>query len=96
MRQLRLISSTETAAMKEANESERHLVELGERFLAHAIAIAVGFALVIVGLGMGVTMVMLPIGLPLGLFGLVLLTWGLFNRAPKPASSSGAGATHRL
>ena len=64
--------------MKEAHASGRHLVETGERILAHTIAVAVGFVLMMVGLGMGVTMVLLPIGLPLGLGGLLLLVWGLF------------------
>lgn len=71
--------------MKEAHGSERHLVQLGERVLVHTIAIAVGLGLMVVGLGMGVTMVLLPIGLPLGLLGVVVLMWGLFARARKPA-----------
>jgi hypothetical protein len=69
--------------MKEAHASQRHLLEVGERFLGHAIAVAVGFVLMVVGLGMGVTMVLLPIGLPLGLAGLLLLLWGLFFAAPR-------------
>jgi hypothetical protein len=69
--------------MKETHASERHLVETGERILAHTIAVAVGFLLMIVGMGMGVTMVLLPIGLPLGLAGLLLFVWGLFSTAPR-------------
>jgi len=69
--------------MKEAHASARHLVEMGERFLAHAIAVAMGFVLMIVGMGMGVTMVFLPIGLPLGLAGVLLFLWGLVSAAPR-------------
>jgi hypothetical protein len=67
--------------MKETHGLERHLVEVGGRFLAHTIAIAVGLVLAVIGLGLGVTMVLLPIGLPVGLFGIVVLGWGLFGRA---------------
>jgi hypothetical protein len=70
--------------MKEAHGSEHHLVEVGGRFLAYTIAIVVGFVLAIVGLGLGVTMVLLPIGLPVGLVGVVILGWGLFGHSRKP------------
>jgi hypothetical protein len=69
--------------MKEIHATQRQIVETGERILAHTIAVAVGFALMLVGLGLGVTMVLLPIGLPLGLLGLVVFMWGLFS-APPP------------
>ena len=36
-----------------------------------------GFVLMVVGLGLGVTMIMLPIGLPVGLIGVMLFLWGL-------------------
>ena len=69
--------------MKDTHASNRHLLETGERFLGHTIAVVAGLALMIVGLGMGVTMVLLPIGLPLGLAGLLLLMWGLWFAAPR-------------
>lgn len=43
----------------------------------HVLAIVVGFIMTVAGLGMGVTMVLLPIGIPVGLVGLVMLIWGL-------------------
>jgi hypothetical protein len=43
----------------------------------------VGFALMMVGLGLGVTMVLLPIGLPMGLVGLLLFLWGLSSTSPR-------------
>jgi hypothetical protein len=69
--------------MKDAHASDRHLLETGERFLGHTLAIVAGLVLMIVGVGMGVTMVLLPIGLPLGLAGLLLFIWGLVWAAPS-------------
>jgi hypothetical protein len=45
--------------------------------LYHAAAVVAGIAMMILGLGLGVTMVLLPIGIPLGLLGLVVLIGGL-------------------
>jgi hypothetical protein len=69
--------------MKEDHKSSWHLVTTGERFLGHTIAVVVGMVLVIAGLGMGVTMVLLPIGIPVGLGGLLLCVWGFFSAAPQ-------------
>jgi hypothetical protein len=55
----------------------RELVMLCERFLGRTIVVVLGIALMFIGLGMGVTMVMLPVGIPLGLVGVVLFLWGL-------------------
>jgi hypothetical protein len=44
---------------------------------SHFVAATAGFVLMMVGVGLSVTMVLLPIGIPLGLAGLGLLTWGL-------------------
>ncbi len=63
--------------MMDTHAFNRHLLQTGERIVGHTIAVVVGLVLMIVGLGMGVTMVLLPIGLPLGLGGLVLFAWGL-------------------
>jgi hypothetical protein len=41
------------------------------------VAIIAGLMMMVLGLGLGVTMVLLPVGLPLGLIGLVVLIWGL-------------------
>jgi hypothetical protein len=43
----------------------------------HLVAIIAGLVMMVLGLGLGVTMVLLPVGLPLGLAGLVLFIWGL-------------------
>ncbi len=39
----------------------------------------VGFALMVIGLGLGVTIVMLPVGLPVGLVGVLIFIWGLLG-----------------
>jgi hypothetical protein len=61
----------------------------GGRMIGHIVAAVVGFVLMLVGLGMGVTVIMLPIGIPLGLFGLGLFLWGVleyFDKRGKQAA----------
>jgi hypothetical protein len=43
----------------------------------HLAAIIAGLLMIVTGLGLGVTMVLLPVGLPLGLVGLLVFVWGL-------------------
>jgi hypothetical protein len=69
--------------MKNADTSNRHLLKTGERILGHALAIVLGSLMMIAGAGLGVTMVALPVGLPLGLAGLVLFLWGLYRSTPS-------------
>jgi hypothetical protein len=69
--------------MKTDHTSARHLFQTGERVLGHTIAVLVGLMLMIFGLAMGVTMVALPIGIPVGLGGLLLFIWGLCFAAPR-------------
>ena len=45
---------------------------VGSVFL-HVAAVVVGFVLMIVGLGLGVTIIMLPVGLVVGIAGLIIL-----------------------
>ena len=61
----------------------RRWLQKAELILAHVAAVAVGFALMVVGLGLGVTMIMLPIGLLVGLLGVVTFVWGLFGHLGK-------------
>jgi hypothetical protein len=69
--------------MRDEHASGRHLLKFGEQILGHTLATVVGFVLMIAGVGMGVTMVLLPVGIPIGLFGLLLFLWGLFSMAPR-------------
>jgi hypothetical protein len=62
------------------------MLKTTERLLGHAIAVVVGVVLMIAGLGMGVTMVLLPIGIPLGLGGVLLCLWGLFYAGPRSST----------
>lgn len=68
--------------MVPANHSNHHVLETSERVVGHTIAIFGGFALAVLGVALSVTMVLLPIGLPIGLAGVMLLIWGLCF-APK-------------
>jgi hypothetical protein len=60
-----------------SEHAARHLLETGERVLGHTIAIVAGIILMAVGLALSVTMVLLPIGLPVGLGGVLLFAVGL-------------------
>jgi len=62
------------------HESTGHELATGaKRFVGHVLAIVGGLVLMIAGVAMGVTMVLLPIGIPLGLVGLLLFIWGVFG-----------------
>jgi hypothetical protein len=50
------------------------------------LALVAGVVLMIAGLGMGVSLVLLPIGIPVGLFGLAVLYYALFGWGEKPAA----------
>ena len=51
-----------------------------ESVFVHAAAIVVGFAMMVLGLGLGVTMIMLPVGIVIGLLGVLVFVGGLFGR----------------
>ena len=63
--------------MRDYHVSGRQMVDAGGRFLGHSIAVVAGLVLMIVGVAMGVTMVLLPLGIPVGLVGLLIFVWGL-------------------
>ena len=52
-------------------------------FLEHAAAVVLGVVLMVLGLGLGVTMIMLPVGIVVGLAGVLLVVGGLFARVDK-------------
>ena len=60
--------------------SAHYFWDIGVSVLEHAATVLLGFVLIIVGLALGVTMIMLPVGLPLGLLGVLLVIVGLFAR----------------
>jgi hypothetical protein len=57
------------------------------RFMGHAGAVVLGLVLMIAGLAMGVTLVLLPVGLPVGLGGVLVFLWGLFGRTEEEQST---------
>jgi hypothetical protein len=48
-----------------------------EGIAVHLGAILAGVVMIVLGVGLSVTMVLLPVGIPLGLVGLLILIWGL-------------------
>ncbi len=55
----------------------RTVLEGSERFVVYSAAVVAGMILMVTGLALGVTIVMLPIGLPVGILGVLLFVWGL-------------------
>jgi hypothetical protein len=48
--------------------------------VGHLAAIVLGLILMVAGLAMGVSLVLLPVGIPVGLVGVLVLVWGLSGR----------------
>lgn len=65
------------------------LVQKGKQILSQLVAVFVGFALMVIGLGLGVTMIMLPVGLAVGLVGVLLFIWGLFGHLQDRKGTNG-------
>ena len=61
--------------------------------VARAVAIIAGVVLALIGLGLGVSVVMLPIGLPLGLLGVLLVLGGISVPAGR-AHQAGESTRH--
>jgi hypothetical protein len=49
-------------------------------FFEHTAAVVAGLVLIVIGLGLGVTMIMLPVGVVVGLLGVLMVVGGLFAR----------------
>lgn len=64
-------------ASESSKRSKRTMLLTAERLVGHVMAMIAGVVLVFVGVGLSVTMVALPVGVPVGLFGLLLFIWGL-------------------
>ncbi len=58
----------------------RHFFGVVGHLFEHAAFIVAGFILAVVGLGLGVTMIMLPVGIVVGLIGVLMIVGGLFAR----------------
>jgi len=66
--------------MATAPWSIHYVWDVSVRVLEHAATVLLGFVLIVVGLALGVTMIMLPVGIPVGLIGVLLVIGGLFVR----------------
>jgi hypothetical protein len=73
--------------MSEREPVGEDLVKGVRNFFGHIAAVVLGLILMIVGLAMGVTIVMLPVGIPVGLAGVLLFIWGVTGYS----STTGAG-----
>jgi len=60
------------------------------RLIGHVTVLAVGIALMVLGLALGVTLVLLPFGLPIGLAGVLIFSWGLIGRVQENRAAAGA------
>jgi hypothetical protein len=80
--------------MSDQHTTARHWLETGERFIVRVVAVVLGIVMMVSGLGMGVTIVLVPLGIPVGVIGLLLALWGVFyaTPAPAPAAAPPAGA----
>jgi hypothetical protein len=67
--------------------NNHHLAETGSKIALHTLALLGGLVLVITGLGLCVTMVGLPLGLPIGLTGVLVCLWGLFGTTARKTAS---------
>jgi hypothetical protein len=65
--------------MAEQEPAGRELAKGAGRLTVHVVALVVGVILMVVGLAFGVTVVLLPVGIPVGLAGLLLFLWGLYG-----------------
>ena len=67
--------------------NEHHIAEAASKFAIHVLVLIVWLALVVTGLGLSVTMVGLPLGLPIGLVGVLVCLWGLYGTIPEKSSA---------
>jgi hypothetical protein len=68
--------------MAHAISVKRVLGDIGT-FFEHAAVVVLGLVLMVIGLGLGVTMIMLPVGVVVGLIGVLLVVGGLFARIDR-------------
>ena len=64
---------------KDASMDNHQLTKTGSRIASHLLAVIAGLILVMIGLLLSVPMVGLPLGIPLGLAGVLICLWGLFG-----------------
>ena len=63
--------------------NNHQLTETGSKIASHLLAVIAGLALIAIGLLLSVPMVGLPLGIPIGLAGVLICLWGLFGRTAQ-------------
>jgi hypothetical protein len=63
--------------------SNHQLAETGGKVATHILAVIAGVILVVIGLFLSVPMIGLPLGIPIGLAGVLVCLWGLFGTTAK-------------
>ena len=63
--------------------NNHQLTETGSKIASHLLAVIAGLILVMIGLLLSVPMVGLPLGIPIGLAGVLICLWGLFGRTTQ-------------
>ncbi len=62
---------------------KHQLTETGSKIAGHLLAVITGVILILIGLLLSVPMVGLPLGIPIGLAGVLICLWGLFGRTKQ-------------
>jgi hypothetical protein len=75
--------------MPEHKTAAQDLVRGAGFAISHVLALVLGLILMITGLALGVTLVMLPLGIPVGLAGVLVFLWGLAAHADNTPAPPG-------
>src|SRR5689334_2044225 len=70
--------------MKATTFFHRHYLAAGESFTTHAAAVLVGLVMMIVGAALAATVAFLPVGVVIGLLGLLIMGGGIFAHIQSP------------
>ena len=65
--------------------NNHQLTETGSKIASHLLAVVAGVIMILIGLLLSVPMVGLPLGIPIGLAGVLICLWGLFGTSPQRA-----------
>ena len=63
--------------------TNHQLVETGGKLATHMLAVIAGVILILIGLFLSIPMIGLPLGIPIGLAGVLVFLWGLFGTMGK-------------
>ena len=63
--------------------TNHQLAETGGKLATHMLAVIAGVILILIGLFLSIPMIGLPLGIPIGLAGVLVFLWGLFGTVGK-------------